>query len=58
MQYKKNAHMHNGKQNHSCKACVHQFVQCSDQGLIGAAQRALIERLLLEGSPCGAFAAP
>lgn len=46
--YKKNGHIHNGKQNYQCKACGRQFVQCSTQYLIGAEQRALIERLLLE----------
>jgi insertion element IS1 protein InsB len=46
--YKKNGHIHNGKQNYQCKACGRQCVQCSTQYLIGAEQRALIERLLLE----------
>jgi len=46
--YKKNGHIHNGKQNHQCKDCGRQFVQCSDQYLIADDKRALIERLLLE----------
>ena len=46
--YKKNGQTHNGKQHHHCKACGQQFVQYSDQSLIPAAQRALMERLLLE----------
>jgi insertion element IS1 protein InsB len=46
--YKKNGHIHNGKQNHQCKDCGRQFVQCSDQYLISDDKRALIERLLLE----------
>jgi insertion element IS1 protein InsB len=46
--YKKNGHIHNGKQHDQCKACGRQFVRCSDQYLIGAEHRALIARLLLE----------
>src|SRR5262245_52246250 len=45
---KKNGHTHNGKQNHQCKTCPRQFVPCSEQYLISAETRALIERLLLE----------
>jgi insertion element IS1 protein InsB len=46
--FKKNGHTHNGKQKHQCKTCPRQFVQCSDQYLISAETRALIERLLRE----------
>jgi insertion element IS1 protein InsB len=46
--YKKNGHTHTGKQNHYCKDCGRQFVQCSDQYRISAETRALIERLLVE----------
>ena len=46
--YKRNGHIHNGKQNHQCKDCGRQCVQCSDQYLISDDTRALIERLLLE----------
>ena len=46
--YKKNGHTYNGKQNHHCKDCGRQFVQSSDQYLISAEKRALIERLLRE----------
>jgi transposase-like protein len=46
--YKKNGHIHNGKQNHQCKACGRQFVDCFEQYLISDDTRALIERLLLE----------
>src|SRR4029453_530390 len=46
--FKKNGHTHNGKQNHQCKACPRQFVQCSEQYLISDETRALIERLLRE----------
>ena len=46
--YKKNGHIHNGKQNHQCKDCGRQFVDCFEQYRISDDRRALIERLLLE----------
>jgi insertion element IS1 protein InsB len=46
--YKKNGHIHNGKQNHHCHDCGRQFVQCWEQYRIPDDRRALIERLLLE----------
>ena len=46
--FKKNGHTHNGKQQHQCKACPRQFVQCSEQYLISDETRALSERLLRE----------
>src|SRR5262249_35594834 len=46
--FKKNGHTHNGKQNHQCKRCPRQFVQCSEQYLISDEKRVLIERLLVE----------
>jgi insertion element IS1 protein InsB len=46
--FKKNGHTHNGKQQHQCKACPRQFVQCSEQYRISDETRALIERLLVE----------
>ena len=46
--YKKSGHIHNGKQNHQCKDCVRQFVDCFDQYLVSDDTRDLIERLLLE----------
>jgi insertion element IS1 protein InsB len=46
--YKKNGHIHNGKQNHYCHACGRQFVQYFAQYRIADDRRALIERLLLE----------
>jgi insertion element IS1 protein InsB len=46
--YKKNGHIHNGKQNHQCRDCGRQFVQCLEQYLIPDDRRALIERLLME----------
>ena len=46
--YKKNGHIHNGKQNHHCHDCGRQFVQCCEQYLISEDKRGLIERLLVE----------
>ncbi len=46
--YKKNGHIHNGKQNHQCKDCGRQFVDGLEQDLVSDATRSLIERLLLE----------
>jgi IS1 family transposase len=46
--HKKNSHVHNGKQNHQCKDCGRQFVDCFEQYLVSDETRELIERLLLE----------
>jgi IS1 family transposase len=46
--FKKNGHVHNGKQNHYCHDCRRQFVQCFEQYRIAEDKRALIERLLVE----------
>src|SRR3954469_9274761 len=46
--YKRNGHIHTGKQNHSCKVCGRAFVLTPENFVITAEQRALIERLLLE----------
>jgi insertion element IS1 protein InsB len=46
--YKKNGHIHSGKQNHQCCDCGRQFVQCFEQYLIAEDTRGLIERLLVE----------
>ena len=46
--YKKNGHIHNGKQNHHCHGCGRQFVHCCEQYLIAEDKRGLIERLLVE----------
>jgi insertion element IS1 protein InsB len=46
--YKKNGHIHIGKQNHHCHDCGRQFVQCFEQYLISEEKRDLIERLLVE----------
>ncbi len=47
-QYKKNGHIHNGKQRHLCNACGRQFVAMFDQRLITDEERALIKRLPCE----------
>ncbi len=46
--YKKNGHIHNGKQSHQCKDCGRQFVDCFEPYLVSDATPGLIERLLLE----------
>src|SRR5689334_301552 len=46
--HKKNGHIHNGKQNHRCKACGRQFVREFAQRRVSAEHRALIARLLKE----------
>jgi insertion element IS1 protein InsB len=48
LKYKKNGHIHNGKQNYQCKDCGRQFVDCFEQYLVSDDTRALIERLLVE----------
>jgi hypothetical protein len=46
--FKRNGHMHTGKQNPRCKVCGRAFVLTPEKCVIIAAQRTLIERLLLE----------
>jgi insertion element IS1 protein InsB len=46
--FKKNGHIHTGKQNHQCKACGRQFVLHADNRVVVEAQRTLVERLLRE----------
>ena len=46
--FKKNGHIHTGKQNHQCQNCGRQFVQSLVQYRISDDTRALIERLLVE----------
>jgi insertion element IS1 protein InsB len=46
--FKKNGHIHNGKQNHHCHDCGRQFVDCFEQYLVSDDTRALIECLLVE----------
>ena len=45
---KKNGHIHNGKQNHYCKACGRQFVENPEQKVISTEEREQIRNLLLE----------
>jgi hypothetical protein len=46
--YKKNSHIHHGKQNHQGKDCGRQFVDGFEQYLVSDETRELIERLLWE----------
>ena len=48
---KKNGHIHNGKQNHYCKACGRQFVEGPEQKLISLEAKKQIRKLLLERIP-------
>ena len=48
IQFKKNGHIHSGKQNHQCKACGRQFVASAEERIISDEQRTLIEHLLRE----------
>jgi insertion element IS1 protein InsB len=47
-QFKRNGHIHNGKQNHQCKACGRQFVLVAINRVISEEHRTLVERLLCE----------
>jgi transposase-like protein len=47
-QFKKNGHIHSGKQNHRCKACGRPFVASAEERIIADEQRTLIEHLLHE----------
>ena len=46
--YKKNGHIHNGKQNHLCKDCGRQFVIDNSQKRVPEPIRCLIRKALLE----------
>lgn len=46
--FKKNGHIHNGKQNHQCKDCGRQFVVDATKRVIDEEERRLVERLLCE----------
>jgi insertion element IS1 protein InsB len=46
--YKRNGHIHTGKQNHRCKMCGLAFVLTPENSVITEVQRVLLERLLLE----------
>jgi insertion element IS1 protein InsB len=47
-QFKKNGHIHSGKQNHQCKACGRQFVTKAEDRIISHEHRTLVEYLLRE----------
>jgi insertion element IS1 protein InsB len=44
-QFKKNSHIHNGQQNHQCKACGRQFVLLPENRVIDEEHCTLVERL-------------
>ena len=48
LQFKRNGHIHTGKQNYQCKACGRQFVAHAKKRVIAGEQRTLVERLLRE----------
>ena len=52
----KNGRIHNGKQNHKCKACGRQFVQNPQQKRISPETKDLIDKLLLEKLPLAGIA--
>jgi IS1 family transposase/transposase-like protein len=52
----KNGFIHNGKQNHKCKACGRQFVEAPQQKRISEETKSLIDKLLLEKIPLAGIA--
>jgi len=44
--FKRNGHIHTGKQNHRCKQCGRAFILNPDHPVITEEQRTLIERFL------------
>jgi insertion element IS1 protein InsB len=48
VQFKRNGHIHTGKQNHQCKVCGRQFVLHAEKRVIAEEQRILVARLLRE----------
>ena len=52
----KNGRIHNGKQNHKCRACGRQFVKDPQQKRIDQQTRELIDKLLLEKIPLAGIA--
>ena len=44
-QFKKNGHLHSGKQPYQCKACRRQFVVSSEERIMASEQRTLLEHL-------------
>jgi transposase-like protein len=47
-QFKKNGHIHSGKQNHQCKACGRQFVASAEDYIVSDEERTVVEHLLRE----------
>lgn len=56
IQIVKNGRIHNGKQNHKCRAFHRQFVENSQQKRISQETKALINKLLLEKIPLAGIA--
>jgi transposase-like protein len=52
----KNGRIHNGKQNHKCRACGRQFVEDPQQKRIDPHTKTLIDQLLLEKLPLAGIA--
>ena len=52
----KNGFIHNGNQNHKCKACGRQFVEAPRQEIISEETKALIDKLLLDKIPLAGIA--
>ena len=52
----KNGRIHNGKQNHKCRACGRQFVEDPRQKRIDQPTKDLIDKLLLEKIPLAGIA--
>jgi len=48
LQFKKNGHIHSGKQNHQGKACGRQFVASAEDRIMADEQRTLMEHLRRE----------
>ena len=48
VQFKRNGHIHTGKQNHQCKACGRPFVLYAEQRVMAEEQRILVARVLWE----------
>lgn len=46
--YKKNGHIHNGKQNYRCKVCGREFILNPEPMVVSDEKRGLIKQLLLE----------
>jgi insertion element IS1 protein InsB len=47
-QFKKNGHMHRGKQHHQCQVCGRQFVASAGDHIVSDKERRVIEHLLRE----------